>query len=545
MDKISVIIPCYNNELYIGRSIESVLSQDYPNIEVIVVDDGSTDNSKEVIHNYAVKYIYQENRGCSYARNVGANYSTGKYLVFLDADDWLLDNALNINVAYLMENEEAAFVAGSYQFFYQSRNVFDDRLISLHKDPYLGLLNINFIGMIATVMFRKNIFDDFKFNDKLKVCEDYDLFLRICRNYEVICHQELIAVYRIYGDNTSSNIPRMLNGCLKVLNNQESFLKSDLEKKYFTEGFKTWTDYYTELIFHNNFTNINNANIISWESFTLYKYNKELFQKFIDLRTQRIQSMINKIKYYSNIRNILSKVRRRLVSKLFVEKQSEEIQINEFPEVGHIKKGDFDRTTPFSVEFGYDRGGPIDRYYIENFLDKESSTISGVVLEIGDNEYTMRFGGDKVLKSEILHVNDHPNATIIGDLSNAPQIPSNYFDCIILTQTLHLVFDYDAVIETCYRILKPGGSLLLTVPGIAPIDYGSWGYSWYWSFNSLSIKLMLEKHFLPSNTVIESFGNVQVASSFLYGLGLPEMEKEVLDYNDHHMQVIVTAKVTK
>lgn len=216
------------------------------------------------------------------------------------------------------------------------------------------------------------------------------------------------------------------------------------------------------------------------------------------------------------------------------------------PPKGQIRRGDFDRMKPFSKAFGYDRGGPIDRYYIENFLQRESACIKGRVLEIGDNNYTLKYGADKVTISDILHIGDsNPNATFIGDLSNAPHLPDNSFDCIILTQTLHLIYDVKEALQTCFRILKPGGTLLLTVPGITPIDKGEWKYLWLWSFTEASIKRLLGEVFQEGNLQIETYGNVLVATSFLYGAGLPEMKKEEMDYTDPHYPVIITAIAQK
>ncbi|WP_232064898.1 class I SAM-dependent methyltransferase [Rhodocytophaga rosea] len=148
--------------------------------------------------------------------------------------------------------------------------------------------------------------------------------------------------------------------------------------------------------------------------------------------------------------------------------------------------------------------------------------------------------------SEILHVNDsNPHATIIGDLSDAPHIPENSFDCIILTQTLHLVYDYKAVIRTCFRVLKPGGTLLLTVPGITPIDYGEWESTWYWSFTGRAIEKILAEVFPTNQIKINTYGNTYVAAAFLYGMGLPELKKEMLEIHDPHMQVIITANSVK
>jgi len=216
------------------------------------------------------------------------------------------------------------------------------------------------------------------------------------------------------------------------------------------------------------------------------------------------------------------------------------------PPVGKVNMGDLARLDPFSRAFGYDRGGPVDRYYIDNFLEKNSALIKGRVLEIGDNEYTLKFGGAKVTQSDILHVNEtNPNATFIGDITNAPHLPGNGFDCIVLTQTLHLIYDYKEAIKTCFRILKPGGSLLLTVPGITSIDAGEWKSTWYWAFTDISIKRILEETFDVDNIIVDAFGNILTATAFLYGMGLQEVSKNKLDYYDPSYQVTISAIATK
>src|SRR5690606_1422900 len=108
---ISVVIPCYNYGHFLPIAIESVLNQTYLNKEIIVVDDGSSDNTAEVATSYEeVKYIYQKNRGLSAARNLGAAHSNGEYLVFLDADDWLYPKALEINAAYFRKKPSLKLV---------------------------------------------------------------------------------------------------------------------------------------------------------------------------------------------------------------------------------------------------------------------------------------------------------------------------------------------------------------------------------------------------------------------------------------------------
>jgi hypothetical protein len=128
---------------------------------------------------------------------------------------------------------------------------------------------------------------------------------------------------------------------------------------------------------------------------------------------------------------------RRLTSK---STRRRIIRYTRWPPVGWVQFGSLRRLKPIGKFWGAERGQPIDRYYIENFLAKQKGDISGRVLEIGDNTYTIKFGGDQVDQSEILHVaQQRQSVTIIGDLTRADQIPTDSFDCIILTQTLQTI----------------------------------------------------------------------------------------------------------
>ncbi|AHM60586.1 family 2 glycosyl transferase [Flammeovirgaceae bacterium 311] len=216
------------------------------------------------------------------------------------------------------------------------------------------------------------------------------------------------------------------------------------------------------------------------------------------------------------------------------------------PEPGQVYFGDLNRLKPFNNNFGYERGGPIDRYYIESFFQQESASIKGRVLDIGDNEYTMRYGGAKVTQSDILHIDSsNPRATFVGDLSNAPHIPDNLFDCIILAQTLHLIYDFKGAIRTCHRLLKPGGTLLLTVPYITSIDEGAWNSIWYWAFTRQAMQKLMEEEFPSARVEVSSKGNVYAATAFLYGMGLSEVDKQKLSHQDPQIQMVVSVKAVK
>ncbi|MEB3181390.1 MAG: methyltransferase domain-containing protein [Nostocaceae cyanobacterium] len=216
------------------------------------------------------------------------------------------------------------------------------------------------------------------------------------------------------------------------------------------------------------------------------------------------------------------------------------------PPAKMVDFGSLRRLTPISRQFGYDRGRPIGRYYVENFLARHADDIHSHVLEIGDAAYTRQFGGDRVTKSDVLHVVEgNPQATIVGDLTNAPHIPSDTFDCFILTQTLLLIYDVRAAIKTAYRILKPGGVLLATFPGICQIVGDQWRDYQCWSFTSLSAKMLFEEVFPKENIQVETFGNVLVAIAYLEGMATEELRKEELDYHDPQYQVTITLRAVK
>lgn len=211
---------------------------------------------------------------------------------------------------------------------------------------------------------------------------------------------------------------------------------------------------------------------------------------------------------------------------------------------GAVRFGDLRRLTPMSRAFGFDRGQPVDRRYIEAFLARNAVDIRGRVLEIGDAAYTRRFGGNRVTRNDVLHVSEgNPDATIVADLAHGDAIPSASFDCVILTQTLHLVYDVRAAVATLHRILAPGGVCLVTVPGISQIDAGAWRDSWYWAFTPASLNRVLVERF-GARVSVESFGNVLAASAFLYGLSAAELTPEELDAADACYPVTVAARAT-
>lgn len=242
---VSVIIPCYNHGRYLAEAIGSVLEQNYPAVEILVVDDGSTDTTRQEAEKFGdVNYIYQHNKGLSAARNTGILHSKGDMLVFLDADDWLLPSAISTNLRHLQANPEAAFVSGAHDKVFVDTQQVKEESCEITQNHYTQLLQGNYIGMHATVMYRRRVFDEFAFDTSLRSCEDYDLYLKIARKYPVVHHSEKIAAYRLHSTNMSGNIPFMLKSALAVLDRQQKALKTAQEKQAFRHGQAVWKDYY-------------------------------------------------------------------------------------------------------------------------------------------------------------------------------------------------------------------------------------------------------------------------------------------------------------
>lgn len=212
-----------------------------------------------------------------------------------------------------------------------------------------------------------------------------------------------------------------------------------------------------------------------------------------------------------------------------------------------VRWGSLRRTEPISRVFGLDRGQAIDRYYIEAFLARHRQDIKGRVLEIGDPDYTRRFGADRVARSEVLHaIPGNPAATLIGDLATGEGIPAGAFDCLILTQTYPFIFDVQAAIAHSQAALKPGGVLLATLPGVSQIsryDMDRWGD--FWRFTDASARRLFGAVFGVENVRVETYGNVLTACAFLQGLAAHELKREELDYQDPDYQLIITVRAVK
>jgi glycosyltransferase involved in cell wall biosynthesis len=245
---VSVVIPCYQQAHFLCDAIESVLAQTYPHLEIVVVDDGSSDNTVTVVSRYpGVRYIRQENQGLASARNMGLRQTIGEYLIFLDSDDRLLPNALDAGLRCFRENPGCGFVYGHCQFI-----AFDGTPMRglqpsiVEGDFYLALLRGLPIHAPASVMYRREVFEDVGvFNVRLSPAADYDLYYRIASRFPVCCHGQKIVEYRKHGASMTRDPARMLRFNLAALRLQWQHVKRDrCKKEAYQAGIRFWKRQY-------------------------------------------------------------------------------------------------------------------------------------------------------------------------------------------------------------------------------------------------------------------------------------------------------------
>jgi peptidoglycan/xylan/chitin deacetylase (PgdA/CDA1 family) len=211
-----------------------------------------------------------------------------------------------------------------------------------------------------------------------------------------------------------------------------------------------------------------------------------------------------------------------------------------------VEWGDLRRLDPVSRDWGYDRGTPIDRRYIEEFLAAHSSDVGGHVLEVQEDDFTRRFGGPRVIRSDVLDVDDsNSRATVVADLRAAVDLPDARFDCVILTQTLHVIDDMAAAIGECHRILKPGGVVLATLPSASRVclEYGTDGD--LWRLTSAGCRALFERTFEPGNVELSTFGSVLTNVAFLHGVACAELTDQEFQSNDPYHPLLVGVRAQK
>ena len=205
------------------------------------------------------------------------------------------------------------------------------------------------------------------------------------------------------------------------------------------------------------------------------------------------------------------------------------------------------RVRPYRPDFGWHRGKCVDRYYIEQFLLQQNQDIRGHAVEIGEDQYMTRFGGERITRADVLDFIPRPGVTLVADLTCAPSIPDNTFDCVVCTQTLMAIYDVHAAIRTLHRVLAPAGVALVTLAGISQIApnrmYG--GADDCWRFTRPSAQKLFGDVFGRENVSVQSYGNVLTATALLHGLVVDELTPEEFAHNDPDYPLVIAVRAVK
>jgi glycosyltransferase involved in cell wall biosynthesis/SAM-dependent methyltransferase len=541
---VSVVITTYNHAAFLDDAIRSVLRQSAPADEIIVVDDGSTDHPDAVVSGYlGVRLIRQKNQGLAAARNTGLGSAVGDKIIFLDADDRLCQGAIEAGLDCFVRHSEAGFVYGGFQYVDAGGGVISKQICAdIGPNPHLTFLRGNAVGMTGTVLYdRRRLLEAGGFDVTLRRCEDYDIFLRMSRNHPVANHRQTVAEYRWHGTNMSSNSLEMLRCVQRVLERYRPPGRSGPAAVAWRQGQANWRSYYIEEILFGR-----KAEIL------LERKPDEprppLMHRIAD--AVRVSPILTARLLMRRAGHLTRRFLKRALPPGVIFALKRLLGRRPPPPLGRICFGDFDRTSPISLGFGFDRGTPVDRYYIEAFLAAHSSDIRGRALEVGDAAYCRKFGTG-IVRQDVLHLAaDNPIATIVGDLSVPGTLPEGVFDCLVVTQTLHFIYNMHAAVAEMHRALKPGGVLLLTCPGISPVDRGEWGAAewgatWFWSLTPPAAERMFGAVFGAANVAVEARGNVYAAVCFLEGLVLEELDTSKLKVLDPSYPVIITVRARK
>lgn len=548
---VSGIIIFLNAQKFIEEAIQSVFAQTYDNWELLLVDDGSTDQSTQIAQHYVekypekVRYLEHENHqnlGMSAARNLGVANAQGEYIAFLDADDIWLPHKLQQQVAILESMPQAAMLYGRTLFWHSwskpediSSDWYTDLGVehnTLVQPPNLLTLFLEKEGSCAStcsVLIRRMVFDKVggfepQFRD---MYEDMVFYTKVFLHFPVFVSGQCWDRYRQHKDNS----------CSVAIN---TGIFTPAQPSPAREKFLNWVEEYLEQ---------NNRSTDVWN----------LQQQLLPYRqpgryqlAERPRQLLRQIKQVGKQigRLTLPALTRRWLRGEQHKRRFDKQKNQYISQIGWVRFGNFRRVTPIDPDFGWKRGKPIDRYYIEKFLASQADDVRGRVLEMSDRSYTLMFGGDRVTKSDVMQVIDdgNPQVNIVADLTDCSEakIPSNTYNCIILTQTLPFIYDVRAAVKTIYRILKPGGVLLNTSAGISkisPEDVELWGE--YWRFTKRSSQLLFEEFFPSDHLTVQAYGNVFAAMTFLHGLATEEVHQQELDYQDPDYEVLVTLRAVK
>nr|WP_246214907.1 glycosyltransferase [Modestobacter muralis] len=502
---------------FFDDAIRSVLAQDHP-VELLLCDDGSGPASTAIARDWAalephrVRYLEHPghgHRGMSATRNLGIRAARGDLVAFLDADDVWLPGHVAHEVALLEEHPEAGLVCGQAMEWHSWRpGATGDEWTPLPWPPgsvvpaprmlTATLRRGAYRTPTCSLLVRRRLLEQVggAADEFPGMFEDQALLAELHTAAPAVVSGTRTALYRRHaGSTTARSVQDGTYHPWTPNPSMETYLRW-LEDRLANSPAGDDPELRTAL------------------EAALMPYRREPHD-----RSSPVEALT------AGVLRVVRGARRRA------------------RDLGPVRMGTLRRLEPLSRQFGYDRGLPVDRHYVEQFLTENAHLISGQVLEVGDRAYTRRFGGDRVTRSDVLNIRaGHPDTTLVGDLADGEGLPSEAFDCIVLTQTLHLVHDLPAAIRTLHRMLRPGGSVLATFPGISPVSADEWAATWHWALTTVSAGRLFGDVFGTQSIEVGHHGNVLTSAAFLYGMAAHELRAHELAAIDPQFPMLITVR---
>lgn len=527
---VSVVMIFFQAERFLEEAIASALAQSEGRIELLLVDDGSTDGGPAIAERAAaadprarvVRHPGGTNRGMSASRNLGVREARSELVAFLDADDvWEPDHLAHL-LSVLAEHP-AADVVGGRALYWRSWDGSGsaDEVTGLAAAPgrlvrppemLLAYLDDGWTTLpTCSMLVRREAFlrcggseEGFR-----GMFEDTALLSKLYLEATVVLTDQVTARYRQHPGSACA--AALQSGAYDWANPSPS-------RRHFLE----WLEG------HLDARGADDGRLRAAVARELSPYRPA---------------------WKAPLRRVASTVAGRARAALpgpALDALRSARGVASGVGVGHVRFGSLRRVEPISRDFGFVRGQPVDRWYIERFLEAHAGDIRGRVLEIGDDTYTRRYGGAAVAVADVLHVHaGNERATFVGDLADGAGLPPEAFDCVVLTQTLHLVYDVAAAVRTLHRVLRPGGVVLATVPGISHLSGDEWRHGWFWAITPAGAARLFGDQFGADQVEVAAHGNVLAATAFLQGLSAGELRPEELDRDDPQYPLVVTVRAER
>ncbi len=493
--RIAVVITCRDLGRFLVEALESVERQTRPAAEIVVVDDQSTDiRTRQIAARLAregTTVVRGPGRGASAARNFGAGLTSSDYLVWLDGDDTLEPGYFERAAARLDASSEIDFVSCALRAFGSATYVWTPSAPTFVSAVATGAVPH------ASTMIRRSLWKTVGgFDEELRSFELLDFWTTaIEHGFNGIILDEPMLNYRV----------RQGSGYRRSI--EDGTYRTRLQHLYAK---------------HRAAIARNALELVQAKE--AFLVSQQEYRRSLHARSEALEAELRTLKIE------IAETTRALESR----------------GMSRVERGDFRRVQPCSAQWGRDRGKPIDRHYIECFIDRHRADVRGRVLEVRDSRYTDQFGGDAVTVRDVLDIDaSNGAATVVADLRRAESIPSASYDCVIVAQTLHMIDDMPAAIAECARILCPGGTLLITVPSVIRVDDEAGVDGDFWRITEASARSLFAKAFPIDAFEVTTYGNVATCAAFLYGMSVEEIAAADLERVDPTFPLVVCVRAVK